>query len=144
MSNTFFQDGEKFLPPAPSPPTGLSLTLGWVSPRPWKLVLLLSYLAQWQIIHEANKVHASGPQKIQSFLTRTKHPHKLLYIKSVIIIFNIFKPLQKCFSIMTRPATSLGHQGGWRVFWEWRRFFKLCPILSNDVQHILPGGRKIF
>jgi len=34
--------------------------------------------------------------------------------------------------------------GGRRVFWEWPKFFKLCPILSNYVQHIFPGGAKIF
>ena len=43
-----------------------------------------------------------------------------------------------------RPVTSLGHQWGRRVFWEWHNFFKLCPVLSNYVQHIFPGRAKIF
>jgi len=43
-----------------------------------------------------------------------------------------------------RPVTSLGHQGGRRVFWEWPKLFKLCPILLNNVQNIFPGGREFF
>jgi len=43
-----------------------------------------------------------------------------------------------------RPVTSLGHQGWRRVLWEGPNFFKLCPIILNYVQHIFPGGRKIF
>jgi len=36
----------------------------------------------------------------------------------------------------SRPVTSLGHQVGRRVFWKGPKFFKLCPILLNYVQHI--------
>jgi len=39
-----------------------------------------------------------------------------------------------------RPVTSLGHQEGWRVFREGPKFFELCQISSNYVQHIFPGG----
>ena len=42
------------------------------------------------------------------------------------------------------PARSLGHQEGRRFFWEEPKFFKICPILSNYVQHILPKVRKIL
>ena len=35
-----------------------------------------------------------------------------------------------------RPVTSLGHRAGRRVFWEGPKFFKLCPIVLNYVQHI--------
>jgi len=45
---------------------------------------------------------------------------------------------------MCQARNQLGTPGGRRVFWEWPKFFKLCPILSNYVQHIFPGGRKIF
>ena len=41
-----------------------------------------------------------------------------------------------------RPVTSLGHQERGRVFWEWPKFFELCPIVLNDVQHIFQGGEK--
>jgi len=41
---------------------------------------------------------------------------------------------------MCRPVTSLGHQWGRGVFWEGPKFFKLCPIFLNYVQHIFPGG----
>jgi len=44
----------------------------------------------------------------------------------------------------SRPVTSLGHQEGRRVFSEGPKVFKLCPIVSNYVQHIFPGGEKIF
>jgi len=44
----------------------------------------------------------------------------------------------------TRPVTSLGHQEGRRVFREGPTFFELCPIFLNYVQHIFPGGAKIF
>jgi len=43
-----------------------------------------------------------------------------------------------------RPVTSLGHQGGRRVFWEESRIFKLCPIILNFVQHIFQGSQKFF
>jgi len=44
----------------------------------------------------------------------------------------------------SRPVTSLGHQEGQRVFWEGPKFFKLCPIVSNNVQHIFPERRIFF
>jgi len=43
----------------------------------------------------------------------------------------------------TMPVTNLGHQGRWRVFWEGPKFFKLCPIVLNYVQHIFPRRAKI-
>ena len=33
-----------------------------------------------------------------------------------------------CLLLLCRSVTSLGHQGGRRVFWEGTKFFKLCPI----------------
>jgi len=46
--------------------------------------------------------------------------------------------------VSNRPVTSVGHQEGRRVFWEGPKFFELCPIVLNDVQHIFLGGAKIF
>jgi len=43
-----------------------------------------------------------------------------------------------------RPVTSLGHQERRRVFGEGTKFFELCPIFSNYIQHIFPGGAKNF
>jgi len=43
-----------------------------------------------------------------------------------------------------RPATSLGHQEGRRVFREGPKFFGLCPIFLNHVQHIFPVGENNF
>jgi len=43
-----------------------------------------------------------------------------------------------------RPLTSLEHQEGRRVFWERSKFFEICPIFWNYIQHIFPGGRKFF
>ena len=43
-----------------------------------------------------------------------------------------------------RPVTSLRHQEGREVFREGPKFFELCPIFLNDVQHIFPGGAKNF
>ena len=43
-----------------------------------------------------------------------------------------------------RPVTSLEHQGWRRVFWEGPKFFKLCPILSNYVQHTFTRGGENF
>ena len=42
------------------------------------------------------------------------------------------------------PVTSLGHQDGRRVFREGPKFFELCPIVLNYVQHIFPRGAKNF
>jgi len=46
----------------------------------------------------------------------------------------------------TQARNQLGTGGvGRRAFWEGHKFFKLCPIFSNYVQHIFPGGaNKIF
>jgi len=42
-----------------------------------------------------------------------------------------------------RPVTSsLGRQGGRRVFWEGPKFLKPSPIVLNYVQHNFPGGVK--
>jgi len=40
--------------------------------------------------------------------------------------------------IKIRPVTSLGHQGGQRVFWEGPKFFKLCP------RHFSRWGEKFL
>ena len=47
-------------------------------------------------------------------------------------------------ALWRRPVTSLGHQGGRRVFWEGTKFFKLCPIILNYVQHIFTSGAENF
>jgi len=44
------------------------------------------------------------------------------------------------YMVMARPVTNLGHQEGRRVFREGPKFFQLCPIFLNYVQHIFPGG----
>ena len=44
----------------------------------------------------------------------------------------------------TSPVTSLGHQEGRTVFWKRPKFFELCPIFSNYIQHIFPGRVKNF
>jgi len=49
-----------------------------------------------------------------------------------------------CVTHVHWPITSLGHQAGRRVFWERPKFFKLCSIVLNYVQHIFPWGRKFF
>jgi len=43
-----------------------------------------------------------------------------------------------------RHVTSLGHQGVRRVFREGPKFFELCSMVLNFVQHIFPGEAKIF
>ena len=43
-----------------------------------------------------------------------------------------------------RPVTSLGHQEGRRVFRDGPKFFELCPIFLNFVQHISSGVAKNF
>jgi len=46
--------------------------------------------------------------------------------------------------LASRPVTSSWHQEGRRVFWEGPKFFELCPIVLDYVQHIFPGGTKNF
>jgi len=46
--------------------------------------------------------------------------------------------------VYSRPATSMGHQGGRRVLWEGLEFFKLCLRVLNDVLHIFHVGRKVL
>ena len=43
-----------------------------------------------------------------------------------------------------KPVTSLGHQEGRWVFWERPKSFAICPLFSNYIQHIFPGGAKNF
>jgi len=64
---------------------------------------------------------------------------KLVVLEEVVHIDNT-----GCPSGTSRPVTSLGHQEGRRVFREGPRFFEPCPIFLNYVQHIFPGGPKIF
>jgi len=44
----------------------------------------------------------------------------------------------------SRPVISLEHQEERRVFREEPKFFELCPIFLNYVQHFSKGGRKCF
>jgi len=44
--------------------------------------------------------------------------------------------------VWPRPVTSLGHQEGRKIFREGPKFFELCTIFLNCVQHIFPGGEK--
>jgi len=46
-------------------------------------------------------------------------------------------------SMSSRTVTSLGHQVERRVFWEGPKFFELCPVVLNHVQHIFLKGRTI-
>jgi len=56
----------------------------------------------------------------------------------------------KCFGILPRAhgagqaRNQLETPREQRVSWEGPKFFKLCPIILNHVQHIFPGGEKIF
>jgi len=43
-----------------------------------------------------------------------------------------------------RPITSLGHQAGAKSFLRGPKFFKHCPVVLSNVQHISPGRRKFF
>jgi len=43
-----------------------------------------------------------------------------------------------------RPGTSLGHQEGRRVFREGPKFFELCQIFLNYVQHIFTAKGEKF
>ena len=46
--------------------------------------------------------------------------------------------------VAVRSVTSLGRQEGRRVFREGPKFFELCPIFLNYVQHIFPEGGEKF
>jgi len=46
--------------------------------------------------------------------------------------------------LIPRPVTNLRHQERRRVFCEGPKFFELCPVFSNYIQHIFPGGAKNF
>jgi len=41
-----------------------------------------------------------------------------------------------------KPVTSLGHQEGRRVFWEWPKFFKLCPTPFSRRGELFCRGRS--
>jgi len=49
------------------------------------------------------------------------------------------------YCLRTRPATSLGHQVGRRVFWEGPKFFKLCPThFSREGEKLLGGTSPVW
>jgi len=52
--------------------------------------------------------------------------------------------LKNSFSSIPRPVTNFGHQEEESVFREGLKFFELCPVLLNYVEHIFPVGAKIF
>jgi len=58
--------------------------------------------------------------------------------------FVLLTPNEQLVVTVFSPVTSLVHQGWRTVFWEWPKFFKLCPMLLNNVEHIFPGVSKIF
>jgi len=43
-----------------------------------------------------------------------------------------------------QARNQLGTSGEAKSFLRGAKFFKLCPIFLNYVQHIFPGGRIIF
>ena len=43
-----------------------------------------------------------------------------------------------------QACNQLGTPGGAKSFLGGAKFFELCPVVLNDVQHIFPGGSKIF
>jgi len=45
--------------------------------------------------------------------------------------------------IKIRPVTSLGHQGGRRVFWEGPKILKLCPRHFSRWGEIFLGGASL-
>jgi len=47
--------------------------------------------------------------------------------KNNAVFTPIFRHSTVCKPFADRPVTSLGHQGGRRVFWEGLKFLKLCP-----------------
>jgi len=61
--------------------------------------------------------------------------------------YNQKQETKSCFvnlMVGCRPVTSLGHPEGRKVFWEGTKFFQLCPIILNYVQHIVQWEKKIF
>ena len=73
---------------------------------------------------------------------KTRNIKYILNVETQLFFAPLFKFLATLLG--NRPPTSLGHQGGRKVFWEGDKFFKRCPIVSKYVQHIFPGGRKFF
>jgi len=45
---------------------------------------------------------------------------------------------------LQQARSQLGTQGGAKGFLRGAQIFELCPIVLNHVQHIFPGGAKIF
>jgi len=43
-----------------------------------------------------------------------------------------------------QARNQLGTPGGAKSFLRGGKFFKLCPIALKYVQHIFPGGGKVF
>jgi len=93
------------------------------------------------------------------YLTNIYDPQTTVLIWNLIFYFCIYKQ-----PMMARPKESLATQrltkigrhtqaciqlgtprgANRRLFWEEHKFFKLCPIVSNYVQRIFPGGSKNF
>jgi len=64
-------------------------------------------------------------------------------INVILLLDMVLSAWLHYYQTMTRPATSLGHQGG-ESFLRVAQIFELCPILLNYVQHIFPKEAKNF
>jgi len=76
---------------------------------------------------------------------------RICYLKNInttqLLLGSCMRLSEECLGtivqqVIPRPVTSLGHQVGQRVFWKGPKFFELCPIVLNYVQHIFPEGSK--
>jgi len=98
------------------------------SPTCESLCLVVLMTRQWQ--HRASSVPLHPPINAEHEAGQEAC--------AVFQIFGMTRP-------GTRPATSLGHQEGGRVFREGPKFFELCPIFLNCANTFFQGGgRKIF
>ena len=93
----------------------------------------------WQEVIKVIKSIKSTSGKISIKATTKNSGEKHVYVQGVGWVTTEVDKREN-----SRPVTSLGHQEGRRVFWEGPKFFELCPIFLNYVQHNFLGRAKNF
>ena len=89
---------------------------------------------------EPNNTVATWQSRFQTILWSYVHMERIFIAEATIQK----QKINKRHLLWHRPVTSLEHYWGRRFFWEGPKFLKPCPLVLNYIEHIFPGGRKIF
>jgi len=95
------------------------------------------HTVEW--LGKKNNIHPNNKQKPK---IANKNTGKIAcQYGQLVWVWKMLRNLRRDFH---QVRNQLGTPEGRRVFWKGPKFFKLCPIVFNCVQHIFPLGAKYF